>query len=85
MLPDFSAALPARLPGHRLAFVVASRYWGGATASLTPDPAAHVEGIALPMPAHARGLVDHKEGGISGLYEPFEVEVTPLAGGSTRS
>jgi hypothetical protein len=33
------------------------------------------------MPGDARGLVDHKEGAISGLYEAFPVRVTPLSGG----
>ncbi|HUB06497.1 MAG TPA: gamma-glutamylcyclotransferase family protein [Myxococcales bacterium] len=81
-LPDFSAAFPARLDGYRLAFDVMSRFWGGATADLVPAPGSAVEGIALPLPGSARGLVDHKEGAISGLYEPFEVQVKPLAGGA---
>ena len=33
------------------------------------------------MPGDARGLVDHKEGAISGLYTMFPVTLTPLAGG----
>jgi gamma-glutamylcyclotransferase len=81
-VPDFTAAVPARLDGYRLCFDVASKFWGGAVASLAEAPGQHVEGIALPMPATARGLVDHKEGAISNLYEPFPVEVTPLAGGA---
>jgi hypothetical protein len=80
--PDLSRGVPARLAGYRLSFDVMSRFWGGATASLVEDPAGAVEGLALPMPADARGLVDHKEGAISGLYEPIAVEVTPLAGGA---
>jgi hypothetical protein len=80
-LPDFSRAVPARLDGWRLSFDVMSNFWGGAVASLREAPDGHVEGIALPLPAEARGLVDHKEGAISGLYEPFEVKVSPLAGG----
>jgi hypothetical protein len=80
-VPDFARAIPARLDGHRLAFDVRSRFWGGATASLVEHPGAHVEGIVLPMPGDARGLVDHKEGAISGLYQPFAVRVTPLAAG----
>jgi hypothetical protein len=81
-VPDFSRAVAARLDGFRLSFDVRSRFWGGATASLTEAPGASVEGIALPMPGDARGLVDHKEGAISGLYESFAVTVTPLAGGA---
>ena len=81
-VPDFSKAVPARLDGHRLAFDVMSRFWGGATADLVPAPGRAVEGEALPLPGSARGLVDHKEGAISGLYEPFEVEVRPLPGGA---
>jgi hypothetical protein len=81
-MPDFSGAVAARLDGHRLAFDVRSRFWGGAVASLVPAPGAFVEGLALPLGGEARGLVDHKEGAISGLYEPFSVEVTPLAGGA---
>jgi hypothetical protein len=33
------------------------------------------------MPGAARGLADHKEGAVSGLFRPEPVEVTPLAGG----
>jgi gamma-glutamylcyclotransferase len=81
-VPDFARAQPARLDGHRLAFNVNSRFWGGATASLVAAPGESVEGIALPMTGEQRGLVDHKEGAISGLYAPFAVEVVPLAGGA---
>jgi gamma-glutamylcyclotransferase len=77
-LPDFSRAVAARLEGWRLSFDVASRYWGGAVGSLTSAPGATVEGLALPMPGAARGLADHKEGAISGLYRPVEVRPTPL-------
>lgn len=80
-LPDASAAFPARLEGWRLAFDVASRFWGGAVGSLAPEAGRSVEGLALPMPGRARGLADHKEGAVSGLYRPQPVEVTPLAGG----
>lgn len=83
-LPDFSGAWPARLPGYRLSFDAQSRFWGGAVASLTADPMGRVEGLVLPLPGSARGLVDHKEGAISGLYEPFDVEVSPLGGGPSR-
>lgn len=79
--PDLAAAVPVRLPGYRLAFDVVSRYWGGATASLAEAPGEEVEGVILRLPPDAKGLVDHKEGAISGLYEPFEVTVIPLAGG----
>src|SRR5579863_1872075 len=61
-LPDFARAHAARLDGFRLAFDVQSRFWGGAVASLREAPGEHVEGLALPMPPAARGLVDHKEG-----------------------
>src|SRR3954449_9649474 len=80
-VPDFARAVPVRLEGFRLAFDVRSRFWGGATASLAESASDHVEGIALPMPGDARGLVDHKEGAISGLYEAFPVRAPPLAGG----
>ncbi|MCU1283506.1 MAG: hypothetical protein JWM53_7052 [bacterium] len=80
-VPDFTAARPARLDGFRLAFDVQSRFWGGAVASLREAPGESVEGLALPMAGDARGLVDHKEGAISGLYAPFVVELTPLGGG----
>jgi hypothetical protein len=82
-VPDFAAARPARLDGFRLAFDVQSRFWGGAVASLREAPGESVEGLALPMPGDARGLVDHKEGAISGLYAPFAVQVTPLDGGAS--
>jgi len=81
-LPDFAAARPARLEGHRLAFDVQSKFWGGTVASLRAAPGELVEGIALPLPGEARGLVDHKEGAISGLYAPFAVEVRPFDGGA---
>ncbi len=82
IVPDFAAAVPARLEGHRLAFDVMSRFWGGYVGEPVPAPGASIEGIALPLPSAARGLVDHKEGAISGLFEPFDAEVTPLAGGA---
>ncbi|MBI5070592.1 MAG: gamma-glutamylcyclotransferase [Deltaproteobacteria bacterium] len=80
-VPDFSRAVPARLEGWRLSFDVASRYWGGAVGSLLAQAGARVEGLALPMPGSARGLADHKEGAISGLYQAVPVQVVPLAGG----
>jgi gamma-glutamylcyclotransferase len=80
-LPDFSAARPARLPDHRLAFDVLSRFWGGAVASLAEAPGAFVEGLAVPMPGAARGLAEHREGVISGLYEPYQVQLVPADGG----
>ncbi len=81
-VPDFASAVPARLDGYRLSFDVRSKFWGGATASLTEAAGQSVEGIALPLPGESRGLVDHKEGAMSGLYRPFPVSVTPLAGGA---
>lgn len=80
-VPDFSAAVRARLPGHRLAYDVLSRFWGGYVGHPVPAPDRAVEGIALAMPATARGLVDHKEGAISGLFEPFTATVEPIGGG----
>jgi gamma-glutamylcyclotransferase len=80
-LPDFSRAFAARLAGYRLSFDVWSGFWGGAVASLIPAAGTHVEGVALPLPGNSRTLVDHKEGALSGLYEPFAVQVTPLSGG----
>lgn len=81
-LPDFSRARRARLRGFRLSFDAPSRSWGGAVASLVESPGDEVEGLAVPMPGDARGLVDHKEGAISGLYVPFEVALEPLDGGA---
>ena len=80
-VPDFAGAVAARLPGYRLAFDVVSRHWGGAVASLTEAPGDQVEGLALPMPAEARGLVEHKEGAVSGLYTAIPVMLEPVAGG----
>lgn len=79
--PDLARAFPARLEGFRLAFDVASRYWGGAVGSLLPETGRRVEGLALPMDGSALGLADHKEGAVSGLYQAQPVEVVPLAGG----
>jgi hypothetical protein len=79
-VPDLTAARPARLPGYRLAFDAPSRMWGGPVASLVEAPADHVEGLALPMPGASRGLVDHKEGAISGLYVPFAVTLETAGG-----
>jgi AIG2 family protein len=75
--PELSRGVRARLEGWRLACDVPSRYWGGAVGTLVPAPGAHVEGLALPMPGAARGLADHKEGAVSGLYGAVEVSVTP--------
>ncbi len=80
-LPDFTKAVPARLADHRLIFDVNSGFWGGAGARGPAAPGRSVEGIALPLPGGSRTLVDHKEGAMSGLYEPFEAQVTPLGGG----
>ena len=84
-LPDFTSGVIARLPDYRLCFDVESRFWGGAVASLVAAPGRSVEGVALPLPGEAQGLVDHKEGAISGLYEPMTVAVTPLEGGPNVS
>jgi hypothetical protein len=83
-LPDFSRAQPARLDGFRLSFDVRSRFWGGAVASLVEAPGQFVEGLSLPMPGEARGLVDHKEGAISGLYVTFPVEIA-VGGGKVQA
>ena len=80
-VPAFTGAVPARLAGWRLAFDVLSRHWGGAVASLAEAPGEFVEGLAVPLPGEARGLVDHKEGAVSGLYTAFPVTLAPLAGG----
>jgi hypothetical protein len=82
-LPDFSTAVPARLKGFRLAFDVVSRHWGGAVASLSEAQDDFVEGLAIPMPGSARGLVEHKEGVVSGLYTPIVV-VLKLPDGEPR-
>ncbi len=79
-VPDLSRARPARLHGFRLAFDVASRHWGGAVASLVAAEGDWVEGLAVPMPGAARGLVDHKEGAVSGLFAPFPVTVRDAQG-----
>ncbi len=81
-VPPFEGATPARLEGHRLAFDVVSRHWGGAVASLVEAPGQHVEGLAVPLPGAARGLVEHKEGAVSGLYTAFDVSLAPLSGGA---
>ena len=81
-VPDLAAGVPARLADHALVFDVMSRFWGGFVGEPVPAPGQVIEGLALPLPETARGLVDHKEGAISGLFEPFEAEVTPLAGGA---
>jgi gamma-glutamylcyclotransferase len=84
-LPDFTSAAPARLPGFRLAFDVVSRHWGGAVASLAEAPGDWVEGLAVPMAGAARGLVEHKEGVVSGLYAPLEVTLQLASGGEREA
>ncbi|MBK9516293.1 MAG: gamma-glutamylcyclotransferase [Anaeromyxobacter sp.] len=81
-VPPFTGAVPARLAGYRLAFDVVSRHWGGAVASLAEAPGDWVEGLAVPLAGAARGLVEHKEGAVSGLYTGFQVSLTPVAGGA---
>jgi CTP:molybdopterin cytidylyltransferase MocA len=81
-VPSFAQARPAVLGGYRLVFDVASRAWGGAVASLVESAGDEVEGLAVPMPGRARGLVEHKEGAVSGLYTALEVSLVPLGGGS---
>ncbi len=85
VVPNLEAATPARLDGYRLSFDVMSRFWGGAVASLVEAPGQTVEGLLIPLPGEGRTLADHKEGAVSGLYEAFEVVVTPLAGGPRTS
>ena len=58
--PDLGRGKPARLAGWRLSFDVVSRHWGGAVASIEEASGDWVEGLAVPMPASARGLVDHR-------------------------
>jgi gamma-glutamylcyclotransferase len=82
-VPDFSQAIPAKLAGYRLSFDIPSGFWGGAVASLVPAADRSVEGIALPLPGGSRVLVDHKEGALSGLYQPFVVSVTAAVGGGS--
>lgn len=82
--PDLATGKPARLADYALSFEVMSRFWGGAVASLQPQSGAFVEGLLLPMPKEAKGLVEHKEGVISGLFEGLRVRVTPLAGGAAE-
>ena len=79
-VPDFSRAVPARLPGWRIAFDAPSRMWGGAVASLAEAAGDGAWGLALPLPGEARGLVDHKEGAVSGLYEPMAVTLETANG-----
>jgi gamma-glutamylcyclotransferase len=79
-VPEFSRARPAVLPNWRIAFDVVSRHWGGAVASLAEAPGDLVEGLAVPMPGSARGLVDHKEGALSGLYGAVEVTLRAADG-----
>lgn len=79
-VPDLSRGRPARLHGYRLAFDVRSRHWGGAVASLAEAPGDWVEGLALSMPAGARGLVDHKEGVVSGLFAALDVTLRDADG-----
>jgi hypothetical protein len=79
-LPDFSTARPARLHDWRLAFDAPSKMWGGPVASLAQSAGDEVEGLAVPMPGDARGLVDHKEGAVSGLYEAVPVTIETEAG-----
>jgi hypothetical protein len=79
-VPDFSAARPARLRDWRIAFDAPSRMWGGPVASLAEAPGDAVEGLAVPMPGEARGLVDHKEGAVSGLYDPVPVTLETAEG-----
>jgi hypothetical protein len=76
--PPLEGARRARLDGFRLAFDVASRGWGGAVASLAESTGEYVEGLAVPMPGAARGLVEHKEGAVSGLYTAIDVSLTAL-------
>jgi hypothetical protein len=81
VVPDFSRSRPARLLGWRLAFDVVSKHWGGAVASLVEAPGQFVEGLAVPMAGAARGLVEHKEGAVSGLYTAVEVALQPVEAG----
>ncbi len=81
-VPDLSRGYAARLDGWRLAFDVASRYWGGAVGNLVTAPDRSVEGLALPLSGSKRALADHKEGANSGLYQAVEVTLTPLASGN---
>src|SRR5207249_1947171 len=80
-LPDLSRAEPAHLPGWRLAFNVRSNFWGGVVASVVEDSGSSVEGLRIPLPAGALGMVRHKEGVVSGLYEERRARVVGATGG----
>src|SRR5438105_2031729 len=73
-IPDLAAAAPARLEGWRIAFNVRSNFWGGVVASVLEAPNEFVEGIRIPLPAGALGLVRHKEGVLSGLFQERELD-----------
>ena len=79
-VPDLARAVPARLPGWRLAFNVRSNFWGGLVASLVADAGGAVEGILLPLPGTALGFVRHKEGVVSGLYQEHAATAETAAG-----
>jgi len=79
--PRLAGAPRVRLHGWRLAFDVLSRHWGGAVASLAEAPGDWVEGLAVALPGAARGMVEHKEGAVSGLYTAFPVSLIPVEGG----
>ena len=81
VVPPLTGARPGRLMNFKLAFDVASRHWNGPVASLAEAPGHFVEGLLVPMPGEARGLVEHKEGAVSGLYVACEVVVAPVGGG----
>jgi gamma-glutamylcyclotransferase len=81
-LPSMRGARRARLPGFGLVFDVASRSWGGAVASLAEATGDVVEGLAVPMPGAARGLVEHREGAVSGLYTAIEVVLQDVETGA---
>jgi len=80
--PDFAGAVRVRLRGFRLSWDVVSRHWGGAVASLAEAPGDWVEGLAVALPGAARGLVEHKEGAVSGLYTAIPVSLEPFDGGA---
>ena len=73
--PDATLVGPARLPGYRLAFNVASRAWGGGAANAVPDPRGSMWGVLWDLGDDDAAALDSFQGDDEITHGVVEVTV----------
>lgn len=83
--PGATAAGPARLDGHRLAFDLPSRYWGGWVADVVPEAGSVVWGVLWRLrPEHWAALDDYEDVDEQ-RYRRLTLDVTTADGRPVRA